>query len=92
MENKLLKFIKNYPGDFYHDFPVVLELVCERNTDHYADYINLKERYQGASKIWEETLTPENPVDHLRIFTNLKYILEHGQPWDFKYISKYYES
>ena len=53
MENKLLKFIKNYPGDFYQDFPVVLELVCERNTDHYADYINLKERYRGASNIWE---------------------------------------
>ena len=30
-ENELLRFIRNYNGDFYYDFPVVLELICKED-------------------------------------------------------------
>ena len=50
-ENELLRFIKNYNGDFYYDFPVVLELICKE--DRKEEYDNFKIRYSGSSKIKE---------------------------------------
>lgn len=86
-ENKLLRFIRNYNGDFYYDFPVILELICK--DDRKKEYNEFKTRYLGASKITEEH---ENELYHIVIITNLQYILENGLPTDLNYISKYYES
>lgn len=86
-ETELLKFIRNYNGDFYYDLPVVLELVCKENKKE--EYDDFKIRYFGASKItethWEEYY-------QITVITNLRYILENGLPTDLNYISKYYES
>lgn len=86
-ETELLKFIRNYNGDFYYDLPVVLELVCKENKKE--EYDDFKTRYSGASKItethWEEYY-------QITVITNLRYILENGLPTDLNYISKYYES
>lgn len=84
-ENELLRFIRNYNGDFYYDLPVVLELIC-KNKEEYDDFRN---RYSGASKITE---THQSEFYHITVITNLRYILENGLPTDLNYISKYYES
>lgn len=86
-ENELLRFIRNYDGDFYYDLPIVLELVCKE--DGKKEYNNFKERYSGASKITE---IHQGELYQITIITNLHYILENGLPTDLNYISKYYES
>lgn len=86
-ENELLRFIRNYNGDFYYDLPIVLELICKESRKE--EYDDLKERYSGASKITE---THRDEFYHITVITNLRYILENGLPTDLNYISKYYES
>ena len=86
-ENELLRFIKNYNGDFYYDFPVVLELICKE--DKKEEYDNFKIRYSGSSKITENH---QGEFYQITVITNLRYILENGLPTDLNYISQYYES
>ena len=86
-ENELLRFIKNYNGDSYYDFPVVLELICKE--DRKEEYDNFKIRYSGSSKITENH---QGEFYQITVITNLRYILENGLPTDLNYISKYYES
>ena len=86
-ENELLRFIKNYNGAFYYDFPVVLELICTE--DRKEEYDNFKIRYSGSSKITENH---QGEFYQITVITNLRYILENGLPTDLNYISKYYES
>ena len=86
MEKRLLDFISNYKGDFYHDFPVVLEMIRGSKDNLYKEF---RLRYSGAAKITEES---RHGVNHITIITNLGYILENGEKDDLNYISKYYES
>ena len=86
-ENELLRFIRNYNGDFYYDFPVVLELICKE--DRKEEYDNFKIRYSGSSKITENH---QGEFYQITVITNLRYILENGLPTDLNYISKYYNN
>lgn len=89
-EQKLLRYIRSYKGDFYQDLPVLLEWVYDKTkTKDLTDYQEFKKRYSGSSLVTE---VQEGDFVKLVITTNLKYILKYGKPEDLNYISKYYES
>jgi len=67
---------------------------CETNTDHFADFINLIEKYKKNpySKVVVKTVKDNdnnlNNICHAYITTNYRVIIENGWESDLKYITK----